>query len=255
MPRVVSLFLPGWSTDRLRRKLGVASLPPDKPLVLVGRDGQRRAAVSVDHAAFAAGLRIGMPATKAQALVPGLIVMDAEPEADADALDRLALWALRRYAPVVAADPPDGLVIKTTGADHLHGGEQAMLADIVDRCRSAGFAARAAIGDTWGAAHAVARFVMRATSLVPPGSASTALAHLPIAALRLPHEIVDSLSVLGFERIGEIMAVPRAPLTLRFLDDGDDAAVSACDWALGRNWLPARQGHQSVDPCLQSRPG
>lgn len=150
MPRVVSLFLPSWSPDRLRRKLGVASLPPDKPLVLVGRDGQRRMVLSADRAAFAAGLRVGMPATKAQALVPGLIVMDAEPEADADALDRLALWALRRYAPVVAADPPDGVVIETTGADHLQGGKQAMLADIVDRCHGAGFTARAAIADTWG---------------------------------------------------------------------------------------------------------
>ena len=64
------------------------------------------------------------PATKAQALVPGLVVHDADPEADAEALERLALWALRRYAPIVAADPPDGLVIDTTGADHLHGGEK-----------------------------------------------------------------------------------------------------------------------------------
>ncbi|MCV3243474.1 Y-family DNA polymerase [Mesorhizobium sp. ZC-5] len=216
MPRVVSLFLPSWSTDRLRRKLGVASLPPDKPLVLVGRDGQRRVVVSADRTAFDAGLRVGMPATKAKALVPDLIVMDAEPAADADALDRLALWALRRYAPVVAADPPNGLVIDTTGADHLHGGEQAMLADLVARCGSAGLAARAAIADTWGAAHAVARFVRRPTSLVLSGGISTALADLPIAALRLPHEIVDSLRVLGFERIGEVMALPRAPLTLRF---------------------------------------
>jgi protein ImuB len=36
---------------------------------------------------------------------------------------------LRRYAPIVAADPPDGLVIDTTGADHLHGGEAAMLTE------------------------------------------------------------------------------------------------------------------------------
>ena len=68
-----------------------------------------------------------MAATKAQALVSNLIVMDAEPEADAQALDRLAIWALQRYAPIVAADPPDGLVIDTTGAAHLHGGEGAMV--------------------------------------------------------------------------------------------------------------------------------
>jgi hypothetical protein len=35
-------------------------------------------------------------------LVPGLIVHDTEPDADEMALERLALWALRRYGPIVA---------------------------------------------------------------------------------------------------------------------------------------------------------
>ena len=33
-----------------------------------------------------------------------------------------------------------------------------MLADMVTRCQAAGFAARAAIADSWGGAHAIARF-------------------------------------------------------------------------------------------------
>lgn len=55
-----------------------------------------------------------MPATKAQALVPGLVIQDANTEADAEALDRLALWMLQRFVPIVAADPPDGIVIDST---------------------------------------------------------------------------------------------------------------------------------------------
>ncbi|UVK43643.1 DNA polymerase Y family protein [Mesorhizobium sp. AR07] len=216
MPRVVSLFLPSWSTDRLRRKLGDASPPPDKPLVLVGRQGNRRIVVAADRAALAAGLRLGMPATKAQALVPGLVVMDAKTEADAEALDRLALWALRRYAPIVAADPPDGLVIDTTGADHLHGGEHAMLSDMVERLVQAGLSARAAIADTWGAAHAVSRYLRQNVNVVASGGARDALLSLPISALRLPRAIVDGLRVLGFENIGDLLAQPRAPLALRF---------------------------------------
>ena len=39
---------------------------------------------------------------------------------------------------------------------------------------------------------------------------------LPIAALRLPPDMVDDLRKLGFERIAELLATPRAPLTLRF---------------------------------------
>lgn len=196
--------------------MGVAALPPETPLVLVGREGRRRVVLAADGSAHAAGLRIGMPASKAQALVPGLTVQDADPRADADALDRLALWALRRYAPIVAADPPDGLVIETTGADHLHGGEEAMLVGMIERLAASGFAARAAIAGTWGAAHALARFGARSPFIISGVEAGQAMVPLPIAALRLPAAMVDSLRRLGFDRIGDIANQPRAPLALRF---------------------------------------
>jgi protein ImuB len=38
---------------------------------------------------------------------------------------------------------------------------------------------------------------------------------LPIA-LRLPPDMVDSLRRLGFDRIGDLVTKPRAPLALRF---------------------------------------
>jgi protein ImuB len=196
--------------------LGDAAPPAEAPLVLIGREGRRQVVLALDAAARRAGLHIGMPAAKAQALVPGLIVRDAEPAADAKALDRLALWALQHYAPVAAADPPDGLVIDTTGAAHLHGGEDAMLKDMVGRLTASGIAARAAIADCWGAGHALARYSARPVIVVPPGENSTAILDLPIAALRLPKDMVEDLRVLGFERIGELAATSRATLTLRF---------------------------------------
>jgi protein ImuB len=167
--------------------------------------------LAADRAAQAAGLRVGMPASKAQALVSGLIIRDAEPAADADGLERLALWVLRRYAPVVAADPPDGIVIDTTGADHLHGGEPAMIAAIVERLGVSGIAARAAIADTWGAAHALARYGARPVLIAAPGSSPAVMGKLPIASLRLSAEILGGLRVLGFDTVGELLAHPAPP--------------------------------------------
>jgi protein ImuB len=172
--------------------------------------------LATDAAAQAAGLRVGMPATKAQALVQGLVIQDADPAADADALERLALWMLQRFAPIVAADPPDGIVIDSTGADHLRGGEAAMLAILVEKLVGVGLRARAAIADTWGSAHALARFDARPGYLSEPGNAATDVAPLPIAALRLAPALVDNLRVLGFDRVGDLLAQPRAPLALRF---------------------------------------
>src|SRR5260221_11740450 len=198
MTRVVSLFLHTWSPDRIRRKPDAAP-PPETPLVLVGREGGRRMVLAADRAAEAAGLRIGMPAAKAQALVTDLVIQDAAPLADAAALDRLALWMLRRYAPVAAADPPDGVVIDSTGADHLHGGEPAMLADMIKRLAVAGIAARTAIADSWGAAHGLARYAAQPILIAPSPSSALALARLPVAALRLPADIGSGLRDLGVD--------------------------------------------------------
>jgi protein ImuB len=219
MPRVISVFLPNWPTERLIRQWRAAASDaqaPPAPLILCARMGNRREVYAVDGAAQAAGLRVGMSVTKAQALVPGLVVRDAEPDEDAHALERLALWALQLYSPIAAADHSNGLVIDATGAAHLLGGEPAMLADIVRRLGTAGFTARTAMADSWGAAHAVARFTGRPVTVVPPGESAALLRHLPLAALRLPADRVTALRKLGFERVSDLADKPRAPLALRF---------------------------------------
>ncbi len=196
--------------------MGDASPAVDHPIVIVGREGNRRVVTAADRAALKVGLRVGMPATKAQALVPGLAIHESDLSGDAEALERLALWALRRYSPAVAADPPDGIIMDVSGASHLHGGEQLLVSDLVDRMHRSGFAARAAMADTWGAAHALARFGRKLTSIVPEGQGTAATVDLPIAALRPDYDVAASLRTLGFETIGELLATPRAPLTLRF---------------------------------------
>jgi protein ImuB len=183
---------------------------------MIARQGSRRVIAAQDVAASAAGLRLGMPVSKAQALVPGLIVEELQAGEDSKALRDLAFWFLRLYAPIVAPDAPDGLVLDTTGADHLHGNEQLMLTGMINRLHALGFTARAAIADSWGAAHALARFGRLAATIVPQAGVTSALASLPLAALRLEPRIVSDLKVLGFRRIADLMATARAPLTLRF---------------------------------------
>src|SRR3546814_10489027 len=104
-------------------------------------------------------------------------------------------------------------------SDLLHGGEQAMLAGMIDRLAGSGIFAWAAVADTWGTAHALARYAGRSILLSPPGTAEASIEPLPIAALRLPSALVANLRTLGFDRIGDFLAQPRAPLTLRFGPD------------------------------------
>lgn len=160
-----------------------------------------------------------MPASKAQAMVSNLVIVDADPVADARAVERLALWCLRQYSPIVAVDGVDGIVMDTDGADHLHGGEKMMITDLINSLWNKGLTARAAISDTWGASHALARLSGSDYVIVPPGETATAVLGLPIHALRLSADTAAGLGTMGFMTVGELAATPRAPLALRYGSD------------------------------------
>jgi len=185
-------------------------------MAVIAKSGSKRWVSAADAAARAAGVRVGMPAAKAQALFQGLMLIDADLDAYNLALERLSHWALTQYSPIVAMDLPDGIVMDTEGADHLRGGEQSMLTGIVNLFLAKGLTARVAVADTWGAAHACARSTDRQVIIVPPGQVVRAVERLSISMLRLPEKIVGDLRTLGFKTVGELSATPRAPLALRF---------------------------------------
>ena len=169
-----------------------------------------------------------MAVTQARAQVPGLDIRPADPEGDLAALRRLAILAARRWSPIVALTGSDGLFLDLTGTAHLFGGEAAMARRILRLLARAGFSARIAIADTPGAAWALARF--RGNCICPPGAQAEALAELPTPALRIDEAAVELLRRLGVDRIGQLAALPRAPLVRRF----GAATVLQLDRALGR---------------------
>lgn len=214
MTRVVSIYLPDLPTDRIRR--ADPSIPPEQAIAVIARSGSKRWVSAADAAARQAGVHVGMPAAKAQALFRGLMLVDADPAMDAAALERITLWALTLYSPIVAVDGIDGIVMDTEGADHLQGGELPMVTKIANQFLARKLTPRVAIADTWGAAHACARAISRETVIVPSGETVRAVEKLPISLLRLPGKVISDLRTLGFQTVGELANTPRAPLTLRF---------------------------------------
>ena len=196
--------------------MGPSAPSRDMPLVLKGSDGRRRVVTAADDLALQMGVHIGMPLAKAEALFSELVILDADGEADAISLEKLALWALRLYSPNVAADGPDGLILDIHGAAHLYGGEAALIEDARSRLSELGITAVAALADTWGAAHALARYGRQAVQIIEPGKTGEALRRLPIDALRLPIEMLPDLHLLGLDTIGELAAKPRPAMSRSF---------------------------------------
>lgn len=167
---------------------------------------------AVDPTAAAEGIRSGMTLADARALLPGLSAVPAVPDADAKALTGFAEWC-GRYTPFVAVDGLDGAILDISGCAHLFGGEQRLLDDLQGRLRRMAVTARIAAADTPGAAWAWARYGHGVS--IAQGKTRDAVAPLPIAALRLPSESIERLEELGLHRIGDLLALPRAPLARR----------------------------------------
>ena len=189
---------------------------------------------AVNAEAKALGLSRGQSHADACAIAPELKTAPAEPEADAHALRRLALWA-ERYSPTVAVDELqpglEGLTLDMTGGAHLFGGEGALLQEIERRLGRAGIAARAAMADTAGAAWALARFGH--DRLAGEGRTREALKSLPTEALRLSETAMRLLHRFGLKRIGDLYALPRAGLARRFRGEEGMELVRRLDQALG----------------------
>ena len=183
---------------------------------------------AVNEAAAEAGLFQGMSLADARTFLPSLETVPADPAADTATLERIVRWC-GRYTPWTALDGLDGVGLDSTGCAHLFGGERAMLDDLVSRLERLGFAVRAALADTPGAAWAVARYGVSGT-VVARGRIQSTISLMPTAALRLGAAKAAGLSRLGLRCVGDLYELPRAPLAARFGED----LILRLDQALGR---------------------
>ncbi len=209
------------------------ALPRAQALVVAGKRHNAERILATDTAAEDRGLRVGLTLAEARARYPDLCVMPEDAAADAQLLERMAEWALR-YTPLVACDPPDGLLLDISGCAHLFGGERAILDDCTRRLERFGFTARAAIAGSIGAAWAMARFGNSASAILVSEGETDALSRLPLAALRLAEDVVGAMGRVGLKRIGDIIGLPRAPLAARFGRE----PLRQLDRALGREREP-----------------
>ncbi len=200
-------------------------------LAVDGPGGGRISALN--DAAAQVGLSVGETLADARAKAGMLQVRPADPAADDAALRRLALWAMR-YTPTVSLwddkSGADGFFLDVTGAAHLFGGEEELLADLSHRLTHFDVPSRLAIAETAGAAWALARYHRDPLKILRSGMELFALSELPVEALRLSPDTRITLRRLGFKRIGTLSEVPRAPIAARF----ENELLLRLDQALGR---------------------
>jgi protein ImuB len=169
---------------------------------------------------------MGMPVAEAAALTTAHFEQH-DPAADHAALLQLAGWC-EQFSPIVGVEPPDNLLFDVTGLDSLFGSDAALVEQIERAFHYYRLTTRIALADTISAAWALAHYAKESSALAPPGNIDS-LSELPLAALRLPPAMVETLSELGIQTIGQLLALPREALAARF----DPQLFVRLDQALG----------------------
>jgi protein ImuB len=255
--RVLYVWLPEWSIELIRRRrrptLTTSSPSRQRPeirfrseapqaeskalsgpplIVLTRPDHGREIVAARCGAAACRGVTVGMTLAHARALAADrhLLVQPHDPLTDRRALDALARWLLR-IAPIVAVDPPDGIMLDLSGCARLYPSETMLLRRVIRSLQRLGFTSHAAAAGTFAAAGAVARFAGQPLAIIPARMERQAIAPLPLAALRIDSSIAEALREVGIERIDQLLPVPRVQLVARF----GLPLLIALDQALGRS--------------------
>lgn len=194
--RYLALFFPLLSADRWQREAGGGASAPQ---AFTEKQHGALRIVAVDAQALSQGIVPGMALADARARLPDLAAVDHDPAADAALLARVA-DDCDRYTPMVALDPPNGLILDITGCGHIWGGEAGLAGDLAARLCRAGLSVQHALAETPDRARALARY----------GN------ELPILALDLDEERATALRRAGLATIADLATRPRAPLAARF---------------------------------------
>jgi len=213
--RYLAVWFPWLPSDRLRRQEQRDDTPPEDapPVVLAEKIKGALRLAAVDPAAAQAGLAPGLALADARARTPALRVLAHRPDLD-DALLAQVLEDFGRFTPMIALDPPHGLILDVTGCAHLFGGETDLMRTVQVRAERAGLKIRCALAGTPQVARALARF--GPGGRFEPGQDRAAARRLSVAALELSDKEDEALRRLGLKRLGDLDDRPRAPLAARF---------------------------------------
>jgi len=187
--------------------------PPEHPLAIFERQGNRRWLLAVNEAAQRARLTPGMALTAAQALQPECELRERNPRAEKQALQHLAAWAEQFGSELFFEHPRLMLWLEIGASLSYFGGLEALLQRLSQGLLGLGYGAQLGVAPTPEAAAwtalAEGRPILKAADL------SKQLSPHPLHWLPLA-EAVEGLEGSGLKTLGELLRLPADGLARRF---------------------------------------
>lgn len=233
------LYFPHLPLEVIQRATSVST----QPLAISSDRGAHASIISLNRAARAASLQIGMRVSAASALVADLQIHPRDGVAEDAALHNLAAWASQFTSLVSLA--PHALLLEIAGSLSLFGGYASLRNTIARGVQKLGFRARIAGAPTAQAALMLAR--VRAPDIVRRQDLTSALSALPLRHLDLAPSLIATCASLDVHTVGELLRLPRAGLTRRFGRE----LIDYLDRALGR--VPDPRLAYSLPACFNAK--
>jgi len=182
--------------------------------VLDGQPPQELVCAMNTHA-LRRGVAHGMRRLDAEAIA-GMRLLARSPQSEA-AARLVALERAAKFSPrieEVSASTACGFVLDITGTERLFGPPERLAGRLRADLAAAGFRAAIAVSANYHTARMKAA-ATRGIAIVPGGAEAVALARLPMAALHLEQEHLETFAIWGIRTLGELACLPEVELIAR----------------------------------------
>lgn len=229
----IALHLPLLSLEAF-----AATLPSSQALQPIALVDAHRIA-SVNAAASALGVRAGQKRATALALAPDILLGQADPQRDAQALQALAHAALA-FTPAVSIQPraeagPDTVLLEVSTTLRYFGGLEKLLQRLLRAVEPLGHRVQVAVAPTPLGAALLAR-VHRRIRCDDPVALREALSAAPLWLLGPGQAHREAFEGMGLNTLSDLRRLPRAGLARRF----GQALLDEIDAAFGDRPDPRR---------------
>jgi len=211
--RTLCVWCPDWPVTVARR--GDPALA-GQPVAVVERGVHGLVVRAASSDARHEGIRRGLRRREAEACCPGLVVLDADPAAEARAFEAVAR-AVEAVTPGLVLERPGVLTFPTRGPARYFGGDEGLGRRVHAALAEVDLAeARVGIADgSFAARLAARRAAPGGAHVVPPGATPDFLAEWPVDVLDAD-DLPELLARLGLPRLGAFAALPSAAVLARF---------------------------------------
>jgi protein ImuB len=198
------LWCPDWPVVAARRR---GDAPEGAPVAVL----EQGRVLAASREARAEEVTTGLRRREAEARCPGITIVEVDPGADARAFEPVAR-AVEAITPRLVIERPGMLAFPTRGPSRYFGGDERLVARVLEAVRAVGVdEARAGIADSVFAA----RLAARRGVVVAPGRAPEFLAPWPVGSIG-DEDLAGVLCRLGLRTLGAFAALPAPAVLARF---------------------------------------